>query len=125
MLRMAATACLVVNVGAGLLLALTRGGILGQLGLPPPLPFYGLLLGVFLLASGLGFLPAVNGTPGQRVYLWTFGVGLKLVAAALMANLWFSGLVGWMVALIALLDVALAGLILAGLLGPASRVRAA
>ena len=70
MLRLAATACLVVNVGAGLLLAVTRGGVLGQLGLPPPVPFYGDLMAVFLAASGLGFLPAVNGMPGQRPYLW-------------------------------------------------------
>lgn len=118
MLRLAATACLVVNVGAGLIVAATRGGVLGQMGMPPPAPFYADLLAVFLVAAGLGFLPAVNGTPGQRLYLWIFGVGAKLVAASLMANLWLSGLVGWMVAVLAAADVALAGLVLVGLLSP-------
>jgi hypothetical protein len=117
MLRLAATACLVANVAGGLLLAITRGGVLGQMGVPPPAPVYADLLAVFLVASGLGFLPTVTGTPGQRLYLWIFGVGVKLVAASLMANLWFSGLAGWLVGLVALADVALAGLVLAGLLG--------
>lgn len=117
MVRLAATACLVFNVGAGLVMAMTRGGVLGQIGVTPPAPFYCDLLAVFLVASGLGFLPAATGTPGQRVYLWVFGVGVKLVAASLLANLWLSGLVGWMIAVLALTDLALAGLVLAGLLG--------
>ena len=123
MLRLAATACLVVNVGAGLLLALTRGGVLGQMGLTPPAPFYCDLIAVFLVAAGLGFVPAVSGTPGQRVYLWIFGVAIKLIAASMMANLWFNGLVGGMIAVVALADVALAGLVLAGLLRPAGTSR--
>jgi hypothetical protein len=123
MLRLAAIVCLVVNVGAGLALAVTRGGILGQVGIPPPAALYSDLMALFLVASGLGFLPAVNARPHQRGYLWIFGVGVKLVAASLMANLWFSGLVGWLVALFALLDAALAALMLAGLLGATSTVR--
>lgn len=125
MLRLAATACLVVNVGAGLLLAMTRGGIVGQMGLTPPPPFYSDLLAVFLAASGLGFLPAVTATPGQRPYLWIFGVGAKLVAASLLANLWLNGLVGWMIALLAVVDLGLATLVLAGLMSPARTARPA
>ena len=123
MLRLAATACLVVNVGAGLLLAVTRGGVLGQMGLTPPAPFYCDLMAVFLVAAGLGFLPTVTGTSAQRLYLWLFGVGVKLVAASLLGNLWFNGLVGWIVAVLALVDLILAGLVLAGLLSPAGTSR--
>ena len=124
MLRLAAIACVVVNVGAGLALAVTRGGILGQVGVPPPAPLYSDLLAVFLVAAGLGFLPAVNGAPYQRAYLWIFGVGVKLVAASLLANLWFSGLVGWLVAVAAAIDAALAALVLVGLMGATSTAKA-
>lgn len=124
MLRLAATACVVVNVGAGLALAVTRGGILGQMGVPPPAPLYSDLLAVFLIASGLGFLPAINGAPHQRAYLWIFGVGVKLVAASLMANLWFSGLVGWLVAVLAAADAALAALVLIALMSATSTAKA-
>jgi hypothetical protein len=120
MLRLAAIACVVVNVAAGLALAVTRGGILGQVGVPPPAPIYSDLLAVFLVAAGLGFLPAVNGAPHQRTYLWIFGVGVKLVAASLMANLWFSGLVGWLVAVLAAADAVLAAWVLVGLMGATS-----
>jgi len=94
MLRLLTILCAVVNTGAGLALAATRGGILGQLGVPPPLPFYADLLAVFLVGSGVGFIPAVLNPQTQRPYLWIFGVGVKLVAASLFARLWFAGLVG-------------------------------
>ncbi len=116
MLQLLAVICAVVNTGAGLALAVTRGGILGQLGVPPPLPFYGDLLAVFLIGSGLGFVPAILNPTHQRPYLWIFGVGVKLVAASLLARLWFSGLVGYAVGLIGMLDALLAGLMLAALL---------
>lgn len=124
MLRLAATACAVVNVGAGLALAVTRGGILGRMGVPPPAPLYTDLLAVFLIASGLGFLPAINGAPHQRPYLWIFGVGVKLVAASLVARLWFSGLVGWLVAALAAADAALAALVLVALMSATSTAKA-
>jgi hypothetical protein len=124
MLRLAAIACVVVNVGAGLALAVTRGGILGQMGVPPPAPLYSDLLAVFLIASGLGFLPTINNLPHQRAYLWIFGVGVKLVAASLMANLWFSGLVGWLVAVLAAADAALAALVLIALMSATSTAKA-
>ena len=124
MLRLAAIACVVVNVGAGLALAATRGGILGQVGVPPPAPLYSDLLAVFLVAAGLGFLPAVNGAPHQRMYLWIFGVGVKLVAASLMANLWFNGLAGWLAVVIAAADAALAALMLVGLTSATSTAKA-
>ena len=57
MLRVLSILCLVLNTGTGLALILTRGGILGQAGLPPPVPFYADLMGVFLLGSGWALSP--------------------------------------------------------------------
>lgn len=119
MLRLLAVICVVVNTGAGLALAVTRGGILGQLGLPPPLPFYADLMAIFLVGSGLGFIPAAMAPQTQRPYLWTFGVGVKLVAASLLARLWLTGLVGWLIGGVAVLDAVLAVLIAVSLLRPA------
>jgi len=116
MLRVLAIVCAVVNTGAGLALAATRGGILGQLGLPPPLPFYADLLAVFLVGSGVGYIPAILNPQAQRPYLWIFGVGVKLVAASLLLRLWFLGLVGYMVGVGGLIDAVLAGLIVLALL---------
>jgi len=118
MLRVLAIVCVVINTGAGLALEVTRGGILGQLGLPPPLPFYADLMAVFLVASGIGFIPAVLNPQGQRPYLWVFGVGVKLVAASLFARLWFAGLLGWLVGAVAIADGALAVLIMVALIRP-------
>lgn len=100
-------------------MAVTRGGVLGQLGLPAPLPFYADLIGVFLVGSGVGFIPAVLSPERQRSYLWIFGVGVKLVAASLFARLWLAGLAGWAPGLLAVADGALAALILVALLKPA------
>lgn len=116
MLRVLAIVCAVVNTAAGLALALTRGGILGQVGLPPPLPFYADLLAVFLVGSGAGYIPAVLNPQAQRPYLWIFGVGVKLTAASLFARLWFAGLVGWLVGVAAIADAALAVLIMVALI---------
>ena len=118
MLQVLAILCVVINTGAGLALAATRGGVLGQLGLPVPVPFYADLIAVFLLGSGVGFIPAALRPQQQRPYLWIFGVGVKLVAASLFARLWFAGLAGWMVGGLALVDGALAVLIMVALLKP-------
>ena len=118
MLRVLVIICLVVNTGAGLALAATRGGFLGQLGLPPPLPFYADLLAVFLVGSGLGFIPAVLNPQQQRPYLWTFGVGVKLLAALLFVRLWLTGMVGWLPDVAAFADGTIAVLILLALLRP-------
>ena len=119
MLRVLCIVCVVVNTGAGLALAATRGGALGQLGLPPPLPFYADLMALFLVASGVGFIPAVFDPQHQRSYLWVFGVGVKLVAAVLFTRLWFTGLVGWLPGVAAVTDGLLAVLILMALVKPA------
>lgn len=118
MLRLLTTLCAVVNTGAGLALAATRGGILGQLGVPPPLPFYADLLAVFLVGSGVGFIPAVLNPQTQRPYLWIFGVGVKLVAASLFARLWLAGMVGWLAGASAIADGALAVLLMVALVKP-------
>ena len=115
MLPLLAVVCAVVNTGLGLAVAVTRGGILGQVGLPPPLPFYADVLAIFIVASGLGFIPAILRPELNRPYLWIFGVGVKLVAASLFARLWFAGLVGWLVGLAALVDALLAALLMWGL----------
>jgi hypothetical protein len=115
MLQLLAVICAVVNVGAGLALAASRGGVVGQLGLPPPLPFYADLLAVFLVAIGLGFVIAITDPRRYRGYLWIFGVGVKLVAASLFARLWFSGLVGYLVGIAALIDAFIALLLLLAL----------
>ena len=120
MLRVLAILCVVINTGAGLALGATRGGVLGQLGLPIPLPFYADLLALFLVGSGVGFIPAALSPQQQRPYLWTFGVGVKLVAASLFARLWLAGLAGWLTGLLAVADGVLAALILVALLKPAS-----
>ena len=118
MLRVLVIICLVVNTGAGLALAVTRGGFLGQLGLPPPLPFYADLLAVFLVGSGLGFIPAVLNPQQHRPYLWTFGVGVKLLAALLFVRLWLTGMVGWLPGVAAFADGTIAVLVLLALLRP-------
>ena len=116
MLTLLAVVCVVVNALSGLAVGLTRGGVLGQLGLPPPLPFYADLMAIFLIASGVGFIPAVIDPVRHRAYLWIFGVGVKAIAASLFANLWFKGLVGYLVGLAALADAAIAALLLWALL---------
>ncbi len=119
MLRNLAILCVVVHTAAGLALAVTRGGVLGQLGLPLPLPFYADLLAVFLVGSGVGFIPAALSPQTQRPYLWTFGVGVKLMAASLFGRLWLMGLVGWLTGVLALVDVTIAVLMVVWLIKPA------
>ena len=119
MLQVLAILCVVVNTGAGFALAVTRGGILGQAGLPVPVPFYADLLALFLVGSGVGFVPAVLAPQSQRPYLWVFGVGVKLAAAMLCARLVLSGLVGWLPGVAALIDGTLAVLLLLALWRPA------
>jgi hypothetical protein len=119
MLSVLAILCVVINTGAGLALAVTRGGVLGQLGLPVPVPFYADLIAVFLVGSGIGFIPAVLNPQQQRSYLWIFGVGVKLMAASLFARLWLAGLTGWLPGGLAVVDGTLAALILVTLLKPA------
>lgn len=100
-----------MNTSVGLALGASRGGVFGQFGLPAPLPFYADLLAVFLVGSGVAFVPAVVDPKKHREYLWIFGVGVKLVAGSLFARLWFTGLVGYLVGVSALADIGLAVLI--------------
>src|SRR6476659_6075780 len=94
MLRLAAIVLTVVNVGFGLLMGVTRGAAFNLFGVPGPLPFYGDLLALFLVASGLGFIPAIRQPEPYRFYLWVMGVGVKLIVASLLLRVWFAGLTG-------------------------------
>ena len=71
-----------------------------------------------ILVYIVGFIPAALSPQQQRPYLWIFGVGVKLVAASLFARLWFAGLAGWLTGGLALIDGALAVLIMMALLKP-------
>ena len=85
MLRLAAIVLTVVNVGFGLLMGVTRGAAFNLFGVPGPLPFYGDLLAVFLVGSGLGFVPAIRQPDTYRFYIWVMGVGVKLVVGVAAA----------------------------------------
>jgi hypothetical protein len=78
----------VVNVAVGLLAWTTGGAAANMVGLPSPLPFYGTLLGIFLTATGVAFIPAIWDPRPYRFYLWVMGVGVKLTAALLFIRLW-------------------------------------
>ena len=92
MLRLLAIAATVVNVMFGLGVEATRGGVFSRIGLPSPLPFYSDLLAVFLIGTGLAFIPAVRDPRPYRLYLWVVGAGVKLVVASLFLRVWIMGL---------------------------------
>jgi hypothetical protein len=107
MLRLAAIVLTVVNVGFGLLMGVTRGAAFNLFGVPGPLPFYGDLLAVFLVASGLGFVPAIRQADTYRFYIWVMGVGVKLVVASLLLRVWFAGITGGILLVVALGEAAI------------------
>jgi hypothetical protein len=88
--------CLVVNTGAGLALAVTRGGFLGQMGLPPPLPFYADLLAVFLVGIWPGLHPRRAESSAATAISVDVRRGGKLLAALLFVRLWLTGMAGWL-----------------------------
>ena len=116
MLGLAAIFLTVVNVGVGLLMGVTRGAAFSLFGVPPPLPFYGDLLSVFLVASGLGFVPAIRRPDAYRFYLWVMGVGVKLIVASLLLRVWFAGITGGMLLIVAIGEAALGAFALFALL---------
>jgi hypothetical protein len=91
MLRLLIVAATVVNVMFGLAVELTRGAVFYRIGLPSPLPFYSDLLAVFLVGTGLAFIPAVRDPRPYRLYLWVVGTGVKLVVAGLFLRVWLLG----------------------------------
>ena len=125
MLRLAAIVLTVVNVGFGLLMGVTRGAAFNLLGVPGPLPFYGDLLSVFLVASGLGFVPAIRQPDTYRFYIWVMGVGVKLVVASLLLRVWFLGLTGGILLVVAIGEAAIGAFALWALLQPRGVTRAA
>jgi hypothetical protein len=104
MLRFLAIAATVVNVMFGLAVELTRGGVFFRIGLPSPLPFYSDLLAVFLVGTGLAFIPAVRNPQPYRFYLWTVGAGVKLIVAGLFFRVWILGLTPWSILAAVIVD---------------------
>jgi len=125
MLRLAAIVLTVVNVGFGLLMGVTRGAAFNLFGVPGPLPFYGDLLAVFLVASGLGFVPAIRQPDTYRFYIWEMGVGVKLVVASLLLRVWFAGITGGILLVVALGEAAIGAFALWALLQSRGVSRAA
>jgi len=107
MLRLLALAATVVNVMFGLAVEITRGGVFFRIGLPSPLPFYSDLLAVFLVGTGLAFIPAVRDPRPYRFYLWVVGAGVKLVVATLLFRVWIMGLTGWAILIGVIIDGAI------------------
>jgi hypothetical protein len=119
MLRLLVIIDIVINVAVGLTLWVTRGAATNLVGLPSPLPFYGNLLAIFLVGTGLAYIPAIRFPHTQRFYLWVMGVGVKLIASALLIRVGLLGVVPAAVLAGGLVDAALALLMAFALLtGP-------
>ena len=103
---------IVVNVALGLTIWATRGAATNLVGVPSPLPFYASLLAIFLVGTGLAYIPAIRFPQSQRFYLWVMGVGVKLVAASQFIRLWLLGIAPAIVLVGALADTLL-GLLMA------------
>lgn len=116
MLRLLAIAATVVNVMFGLAVGATRGAVFYRIGLPSPLPFYADILAVFLVGTGLAFIPAVRDPRPYRVYLWVVGAGVKLVVAGLFLRVWILGLTGWAILIGVIVDGAIGAGFVYGLL---------
>jgi hypothetical protein len=112
MLRLLVIIDVVVNVALGLTLWATRGAATNLIGVPSPLPFYGSLLAIFLVGTGLAYIPAIRFPHTQRFYLWVMGVGVKLTAASQFIRLWMLHVAPAAALVGALVDVAL-GLLMA------------
>jgi hypothetical protein len=112
MLRLLVIIDIVINVALGLTIWATRGGAMNMVGLPSPLPFYASILGIFLVGTGLAYIPAIRFAHTQRFYLWVMGVGVKLVASSLFVRLWLNGVAPAIVLVGAVVDTAL-GLLMA------------
>ena len=107
MLRLLVIAAIVVNVMFGLAVGSTRGAAFSYVGLPSPLPFYADILAVFLVGTGLAFIPAVRNPQSYRFYLWIVGAGVKLVVASLFLRVWILGLTGWAILIGVIVDGAI------------------
>jgi hypothetical protein len=116
MLRLLVIIDVVVNVAVGLAMWATRGAITNMVGLPSPMPFYSGLLAIFLVGTGLGFVPAIRFPQTQRFYLWVMGVGVKLVAASQFIRLWLLSVAPLIVLAGAIVDASLALLMAMALL---------
>jgi hypothetical protein len=122
MLRLIVIIDVVINVSLGLTLWATRGAATNMVGVPSPLPFYASLLAIFLVGTGLAYIPAIRFPQTQRFYLWVMGVGVKLVAASLFIRLWLIGVAPAIVLIGALVDTSLGLLMAFALLRRPARV---
>jgi hypothetical protein len=112
MLRLLVIIDIVINVALGLTMWATRGAATNMVGLPSPLPFYASILGVFLVGTGLAYIPAIRFPRTQRFYLWVMGVGAKLVASSLLIRVWLLGVAPAALLAVGVIDAAL-GLLMA------------
>jgi hypothetical protein len=123
-LRLIVIIDLVINVSLGLTIWATRGAATNMVGLPSPLPFYANLLAIFLVGTGLAYVPAIRFPQTQRFYLWVMGVGVKLAAASQFIGLWLLGVVPAMVLLGGVVEASLGLLMALALLTGAKRAAA-
>jgi hypothetical protein len=121
MLRLIVIVDIVINVSLGLTIWATRGAATNMVGVPSPLPFYANLLAIFLVGTGLAYVPAIRFPQTQRFYLWVMGVGVKLVAASQFISLWLLGVAPVVVLVGAVVDASLGILMAMALLTRATR----
>src|SRR5262245_51395580 len=121
MLRLLVIIDIVINVALGLTMWATRGAATNLVGLPSPLPFYAGILSIFLVGTGLAYIPAIRFPRTQRFYLWVMGVGAKLVASSLLIRVWLLGVAPAAVLAVGIVDAALGLLMAFALLGGARR----
>jgi hypothetical protein len=78
MLSIVAGVSLVYDLTAGVVLLCATASLASWFGSPVPEPIlFAKLNGVFLIAVGLGYAPAIRNPTAHRTYLWLFGPLLK------------------------------------------------
>lgn len=82
-LSVVASVSLVYDLSAGIVLLAATDSMAAWFGAPVPSPIlFAKLNGLFLIAVGLGYLPAIRNPQANRTYLWIFGPLLKGAGAA-------------------------------------------